>query len=76
MESFAILTDEMPYSTVAVVSIPAGTIIDYNFKIKINPNCKTTRSIVVFGKSRDGSFHKTAINNIKVACADDCGGGG
>jgi len=76
LESFAILTDKMPYSTVAVVSIPEGSIIDYDLKIKINPNCHRTRSIVVFGKSRNGNFHKTAINNINVACADDCGGGG
>ena len=76
LESFAILTDKMPYSTVAVISIPEDTIINYDFKIKVNPRCDTTRSIIVFGKDRDGKFYKTIMKNIKVPCADDCGGGG
>ncbi len=68
LESMALLTNANPHSTVAVFSIPKGTKVDYDLRIKAKNYVEPY--VVIIAKGRDGKFYKS-IKIFQVARSGD-----
>lgn len=68
LESMALLTNANPHSTVAVFSIPKGTKVDYDLRIKAKNYVEPY--VVIIAKGRDGKFYKS-IKIFQVARGGD-----
>jgi len=68
LESIAIFGSGNDLATIAVISIPNHSIIDYSFRI----NLKRKGKIVVVGKGRDGKLYKN-VHYLSVAMSGEFG---
>ncbi len=69
LESISVFQDANPRSAVAVFSVPQGSVVDFDLRIKM----KKTSNITVVGKGRDGKLYKT-VQKVNVSIGG-CGGG-
>lgn len=69
LESLAIFIDNIGGSTVAVISIPPVSIIDYELRVKIRGQQYT---LIVIGKDREGRFYQETHKGRLPSSYDEC----
>ena len=69
LESLAIFIDNIEGSTVAVISIPPFSIIDYELRVKIRGEQYT---LIIIGKDREGRFYKATHKGHLPSSYDAC----